>query len=89
MVVHDKVSGEAATKRRKEEIQIEIEKQQELGEDGLLEGGQYLMEVNLEDLETTSGEREEYWLLTIRSARQACILRAQQTETVLPQLVPH
>ncbi len=68
---------------------MEIEKQQELGEDGLLEGDRYLMEVNLEDLETTSGEREEYWLLAIQSARQACILRAQQTGTETPQLVPH
>ena len=35
------------------------------------------MEVNLEDLETTNGERQEYWLLaiTIRAAREACRLR--------------
>lgn len=80
VVVHDKVSGDAAT-RRKEEIQMEIEKQQELGENGLLEEDKYLVEVNLEDLETTSGEREEYWLLAIRAAREACRLRGQYNST--------
>ena len=54
VVVHDRKSGAAATKR-KEEIQMEIEKQQELGEDGLLDSDKYLMEVNLNNLETTSG----------------------------------
>ena len=77
VVVHDRKSGAIATKR-KEEIQMEIEKQQEMGEDGLLDSDKYLMEINLDDLETTSGEKEEYWLLAIRSARKACALTAQQ-----------
>ena len=55
--VHDKVSGELAS-LWKEEIQMEIEIQQELGEEGLLEEDKYLMEVNLDDLETTSGEQQ-------------------------------
>ena len=80
VVVHDRVTGDAAT-RRKEEIQMEIEKQQELGENGLLQEDKFLMEVNLDDLETTSGEREEYWLLAIRAAREACALRAQRPTT--------
>ena len=42
---------------------MEIEKHQELGEEGLLEEDKFLLEVNLEDLETTNGERQEYWLL--------------------------
>ena len=73
-MVHDKVTGDAVT-WRKEEIQTEIEKQQELGVSGLLQEDKYLMEVNLEDLERTSGEREEYWLLAIRAARKASALR--------------
>ena len=68
--VHDSKTGELATKK-KEEIQMTIEKQQDLGEDGLLQEDQFLMEVNLEDLEFTSGERQEYWLLAIRAARVA------------------
>ena len=35
---------------------MEIETHQELGEEGLLEEDKYLLEVNLEDLETTNGE---------------------------------
>ena len=70
-MVHDLVSGAKAS-LRKEEIQMEIEMQQELGEEGLLEEDKYLLEVNLEDLETTNGERQEYWLLAIRAAREAC-----------------
>jgi hypothetical protein len=33
-----------------------------------------MMEVNLKDLETTSGEQEEYWLVAIRAAREAAML---------------
>ena len=83
VVVHDKITGDVVT-RRKEEIQMEIEKQQGLGASGLLQEDKYLMDVNLEDLECTSGEREEYWLLAIRSARKACTLggRAQNRQQV-------
>ena len=73
-MVHDRVSGALAT-ARKEEIQAEIEKQQELGATELLEQGKYLLEVNLGDLETSSGEKQEYWLLAIRSARKAWRIR--------------
>ena len=40
--VHDSVSGTTAS-LKKEEIQMEIEKQQELGEEGLLEEDEYLL----------------------------------------------
>ena len=80
IVVHDSVSGAKAS-LRKEEIQMEIEMQQELGEEGLLEEDKYLLEVNLEDLETTNGERQEYWLLAIRAAREACqLMRERERE---------
>ena len=35
---------------------MDIEKQQELGNYSLEEGDKYLMEINLEDLENTSGK---------------------------------
>jgi len=63
-VVHDRIAGDMASKR-KEEIQTEIEKQQEMGEESLLEEDKYLMEIKLDDLENSSGEQDEYWLLTI------------------------
>ena len=41
------------------------------------EGDKYLMKINLEDMENTSGERQQYWLLAIRAAREARKLRSQ------------
>jgi hypothetical protein len=70
VVVHDSVLGALVTKR-KEEIQQEIEKQQLLGPQDLQEEDQYLAEVNLEDLEDLLGERQEYWLISIQTARKA------------------
>jgi hypothetical protein len=45
----------------------------------LLDEGQYLAEINLNDLESSSGERQEYWLLAIRAAWEASLLGRQQT----------
>ena len=56
---------------RKEELQLLIEDQLELGEDGLEEEDKYLLEINLDDLTTTSGKTQTYWLLAIRGARDA------------------
>ncbi len=72
--VHDRTQGTLAM-LRKEELQKEIKAQQEMGYGGLLEEDQYLAEVNLEDLETSSGERQEYWLVAIRATREAGVLR--------------
>ena len=68
--VHDRIAGTLAT-QRKEELQMEIERQQELGKEGLLEEDCYLAECNLGDLEETSGILETYWLLSIQAAREA------------------
>ncbi len=67
---YNSVLGILVTKR-KEEIQSEIEKQQSLGPQDLQEEDQHLAEVNLEDLEDSSGERQEYWLIAIQAARKA------------------
>jgi hypothetical protein len=73
--IHDRVSGTRTT-AHKEEIQLAIEAQQEMGMEDLLEEDQYLVEVNLKDLESTSGKRQEYWLIAIRAAREGSILQA-------------
>jgi hypothetical protein len=52
--------------------------QRDLGDVGLLEEDKYLAEVNLGDMETTLGERQHYWLLAIKTARKAKLLREQQ-----------
>ncbi len=50
---------------------MEIERQQELGKEGLLEEDCYLAECNLGDLEDSSGILETYWLLAIQAAQEA------------------
>jgi hypothetical protein len=66
--VHDATSGSLAT-AKKEELQKAIEDELELGGEGLVEEDLYLLEINLDDLATTSGEDQTYWLLEIRAAR--------------------
>jgi hypothetical protein len=68
--IHDAVTGMQVT-LRKEVIQREIKEQMELGQGRLLEEDQWMMEVNLGNLENTSGENEEYWLLAIKAVREA------------------
>jgi hypothetical protein len=58
-ILHDPVSGAVAT-ARKEELLLEIEHQRELGDAGLLEEDKYLAKVNLEEMESSSGERQHY-----------------------------
>ncbi len=72
--MHDPVSGIIAT-AKEEELLLEIERQRKLGDTGLLEEDKYLAEVNLKGLETTSGEQQHYWLLAIKTAQNAKILR--------------
>jgi hypothetical protein len=43
----------------KEAIQCKIEEHMEMGEEGLLKEDHWMMEMNLGDWETTSGEQEE------------------------------
>lgn len=54
-IVHDSVSGTIAT-ARKDKLLLEIERQGELGDAGLLEKDKCLANVNLEEMATTSGE---------------------------------
>ena len=84
--MHDDIAGALATKKE-EEIQREIELQQELGDEGLLPEDKFLAEVNLEDMESTSGERQEYWLLAIKAMRKAKLLRDQRGDTVIRSAV--
>ena len=48
-----------------------------MGEGDLLPEDRYLLEINLDD-KTTSGEKQEYWLLAIRAARAAYALRSRR-----------
>ena len=68
--VHDKVQGTRAM-QRKEELQQEIEAELDLDFDGWLEEDQYLAEMDLGNLEYTSGGKQKYWLASVRTAREA------------------
>jgi hypothetical protein len=57
--LHDEVAGTSAT-LQKEAIQREIEDKLEMGGDGLLDKDQWMMKVNLGDMEDTTGEREQH-----------------------------
>ena len=46
-----------------------------MGGEELAEDDKYLLEINLEYMETTYGERQEYCLLFIQAARDARIIR--------------
>jgi hypothetical protein len=69
--VHDFVSGGIATKKKEEMIGRELENLIEFGGEGLEEKDLYLLKINLDDLETTSGELHTYWLLALCAARAA------------------
>lgn len=75
--VHDIVTGTKVTER-KERLQQFIEDQMELGEEGLDEKDHFLLEINLDDLETTSGEDQQYWLLQIVAARRDYELKCEE-----------
>ena len=64
---------------------MEIELQQELSDTGLLEEDKYLAEVNLEDIATSSGEWQHYWILAIQTAQNHSTLKAQQESLQMAQ----
>ena len=77
LLVHDRTTGILAT-QKKEELQAAIEAQQELGPEGLADEDKFLLEVQLEDLEETSGDRQAYWLLAIEAAQAVSASRQRR-----------
>ncbi len=69
-MVHDATTGRLAM-AKKEEIAAKIVEQYDLGVGDMLAEDQYLLEVNLRDLQESTGEQHEYWLLAIQAARVA------------------
>ena len=80
--MHDPVSGTIAI-AKKEELLLEIKHQRDLGNAGLLEEDKYLAKVNLEEMATSLGERQHYWLLTGHSncTEPLCIKGAMEFPT--------
>jgi hypothetical protein len=63
-------------------LQRQIEEEIDKGWNDLMEEDEYLAEVNLEDLENTNRERQEYWLVAICAAREASRLRGRWQQQV-------
>ena len=79
--MHDEACGSLRT-REKEQLQADIEEQMELGFDGFVAMDRSLASVALEDLESSNGHQQEYWLLAVRSERVAATLAREQVATV-------
>ena len=72
--VHDEQKGTLRT-REQEELQWQIEEVElELGFDNFLSMDKCLADVTLEDLESSEGLRQEYWLIAVKTARAAAKL---------------
>ena len=82
--MHDPVSNTIAM-AKKEELVLEIECQRDLGNAGLLEEDKYLAEVNLEEMATSSGERQHYCLPAIQTAHNHYALRTQRESQQMVQ----
>ena len=61
--------------------QMKVERQIELGGDGPDEQDKYSLEINLEDLEHSSGEDHYYWLLAIQAAREDRVLKVREEQS--------
>ena len=79
MVVHDEMNGLYAVEGR-ERLQQAIEEQLALGGEDLCEEDKWMMEINLNDLDVSTGDREAYWVLAIQMARERFYLRQRRNE---------
>jgi hypothetical protein len=79
ILVHNRNTGTLVSQHREELIK-EIEYQLTLGVDSLAGEDRFLLECNFDNLATTAGEFQEYWLLAIRAAREASRLHAEANE---------
>ena len=80
VLVHDRSTGTLVSAHNKEMLK-EIEHQLVLGNKGLAEEDKFLLECNFDELVATNGEQQEYWILAIQAAREACHLRAAARDT--------
>ncbi len=81
VLVHDCMTGTSISVH-KEELLKEVEHQLNIGADGLNEQDWFLLECNFDELATTAGEHQEYWLLAIQAAREASRIRTGQADKV-------
>ncbi|KAL7479458.1 hypothetical protein ACHAW6_005189 [Cyclotella cf. meneghiniana] len=61
--------------RDKETLMEEIVQHVDSGGDGLTEAYRWMAEVNIDQLDRSSGEQECYWLLALKTAQETCVQR--------------
>jgi hypothetical protein len=76
MLVHDCTTG-VLISAHKAKLLKEIEHQLALGPEGLAEEDRFLLECNFDDLSSTTGKHQGYWLLGIQAAKEASCLHAE------------
>ena len=64
--------------KKKEELREKIEEVQAMGSDGMSEEERFLSEINLEDLENSSGKKQRYWLLAMQTYKKRRLRREQR-----------
>jgi hypothetical protein len=79
MLVHDRTTG-VWISAHKADLLKKIEHQLSLGPDNLAEEDQFLLECNFDDITSTSGGAQGYWLLGIQAAKEASRLHRKQKE---------
>jgi hypothetical protein len=79
MLVHDRTTG-VLISTHKADLLKEIKHQLSLGPDDLAEEDRFLLECNFDDITSTSGEAQGYWLLGIQAAREASHIRRKRRE---------
>jgi hypothetical protein len=77
VLVHDRSTGTLIS-AHKAELLKEIKHQLALGSESLDNKDRFLLECNFDKLATTTGEHQEYWLLTIQAAREASRIHTEQ-----------
>ena len=55
--------------------------QLDVGGEDLEEEDKYLLEINLDDLDNTSGEAQECWLLAVKAAKESLKLKVTKEKT--------
>jgi hypothetical protein len=76
VLVHDRTTG-VLILAHKAKLLKEIEHQLALGLEGLAEEDRFLLECRFDNLSSTTGKHQGYWLLGIQAAREASCLRAE------------
>ena len=79
ILVHDRMIGMIIS-AHKEDLLKEVEHQLTIGPDALNEEDWFLLECNFDELATTTGEHQEYWLLAIQAAREMSRIHTQQAD---------